>query len=304
MAFKKVNPTSVADMLQQLVTFLSTECSWQNCAVNSKNWTFQSSSKLPVFTLTHTTDTAFSTTHNQVLINSSVNTNLNQSSCSNIVGITNVWFKGTDKECMIVMETTPNNFKWFGFGSSVAIDGDYFHWTVGSYSNYSKSSIANKHLGYDGVELFGVNPFTLRNNNSYGYGSQVVYKNTIYGGTTNTVNSLSGGVGSFQWVEACIAGINYHTGQRLFHKTYLCGTTSTSTQIIIGEIPLIYTADTLGFTGTKEFEFGNRRFMVFPFGYYSSDAGSTYTGTSSDWNNATWADRNRCGYEGFALEIS
>ena len=122
MAFKKINPSSVSELLLEVVNFCKNDLNWNVAQQSGQQFIFQPFVGAETFTIKDivkgsaiigATGTTYA--YDQFTIQmGTYNSYISQ--CGMIVGYVNAWLKGDADNFMCVIETTPRNFRWFGFG--------------------------------------------------------------------------------------------------------------------------------------------------------------------------------------------
>lgn len=164
MAFKKVNPSTLRGLLQEVVNFCKNNLNWTVSEQQGDEYKFKPFDGAETFTIKNlgtgnlrvgNTGTTYAYEDFEIYMGSHT---AEMSHCGMIIGYVNVWLKGDSENFMCVIETSSRNFRWFGFGEVKKINPSQLSnisWCVAQAWGRDEY----KNTIWDGYNLYGVSFF-------------------------------------------------------------------------------------------------------------------------------------------------
>lgn len=296
--FVEKTANNVRDLLKQVATFCKTELNWVTAQETSQDvFHFKSRADgelivvddIETDTLEEDRDIIGTSRFNlQIKVEGIKNV---KSRCNKITDFDRVWFKGDANSFICVIKCAEDNLKWFGFGTETAFDGKPFTWVDASFTR--KRAVK----GFINIYNSNNGGFFGTNRRSYDFSdeftSHIVHDLKIYYGKYPKYPLFEGGVESAQYFYIANFGQNNLNNSFMIGKTIInVRKSENEKKIPLGYAPLWYATNTYNKEILKQYNFGQKKFMLF-------SIGSTIPVTSEE----ELAFKIKCGNAGFALEV-
>lgn len=296
MAFKKINPSSVSELLLEVVNFCKNDLNWNVAQQNGQQFIFQPFAGAETFTIKDVVQgsviigaTGTTYAYDQFTIQMGAYTSY-ISQCGMIVGYVNAWLKGDADNFMCVIETTPRNFRWFGFGEikkPAPTMPTNVAWSVGSHwSDVFKTRIDR---GYRLVDptFFGTNAAYDPEGISEYYNTNktglVKYDGVYYTDCIRKQGQFGGGIRSFlNQMFMANANNKYLGGSVLAKMPLFIRPTNAVDLSFLCEMPLWYAAYVENDICPLETTYGGKRYIVFNVGSNNKNVDSRIINSNLD----------------------
>ena len=280
MAFKKINPSSMSELLLEIVNFCKNDLNWAVAQQSGTEYHFQPFSGAETFKIKDIVqgsvkigNTGTTYPYDQVTIQMG-NYNTYISQCSIIVGYVNVWLKGDSDNFMCVIETTPRNFRWFGFGEikkPVSTMPTNIAWTIGQHWGAAFKSEINNGYYLTNPTFFGTNaaydPSGLSEYWAENRTGLVKYDGQYYTDCIQKQGQFGGGIGSFLNNMFMANANNKYLGGTILAKMPLFIRPTNAVDLsFLCEMPLWYAAYVENDICPLETTYGGKRYIVFNVG--------------------------------------
>ena len=280
MAFKKINPSSVSELLLEVVNFCKNDLNWSVAQQSGAEYKFQPFAGAETFTIKDVVQgsvviglTGTTYTYDQFTIQMG-NYTTYISQCGMLVGYVNAWLKGDADNFMCVIETTPRNFRWFGFGEvkkPVPTMATNIAWSVGSHWGDAFKTVINGGYYMKDPILFGISAaYNPEGFSEYYAGNRtglVKYDGVYYTDCVKKQGQFGGGIRSFLNQMFMTNANNKYLGGTLLAKMPLFIRPTNNVDLtFLCEMPLWYAAYVENDICPLETTYGGKRYIVFNVG--------------------------------------
>ena len=296
MAFKKINPSSVSELLLEVVNFCKNDLNWAVAQQSGTEYKFQPFAGAETFRIKDVIkgsvkigNTGTTYAYDQLTIQMG-NYTTYISQCGMIVGYVNAWLKGDADNFMCVIETTPRNFRWFGFGEvkkPVSTMPTNIAWSVGSHwGDAFKTTINGAYYMKDPI-LFGMDaaydPYGF---SEYYRGNRtglVKYDGVYYTDCQRKQGQFGGGIRSFLNQMFMTNANNKYLGGTLLAKMPLFIRPTNNVDLtFLCEMPLWYAAYVENDICPLETTYGGKRYIVFNVGSNNKNVDNRITDSNNN----------------------
>ena len=299
MAFKKINPSSVSELLLEVVNFCKNDLNWAVAQQSVTEYKFQPFAGAETFTIKDVVQgsvviglTGTTYPYNQFTIQMG-NYTTYISQCGMIVGFVNAWLKGDADNFMCVIETTPRNFRWFGFGEvkkPVPTMATNIAWSIGSHWSDAFKTVINGASYMKDPILFGMNAaYNPDGFSEYYSGNRtglVKYDGVYYTDCIQKQGQFGGGIRSFLNQMFMTNANNKYLGGTLLAKMPLFIRPTNNVDLtFLCEMPLWYAAYVENDICPLETIYGGKRYIVFNVGSNNKNVDSRILNDGNAFRN-------------------